>query len=85
MRWIPLIAILVLLPFSPLTQAEQITGKVVSITDGDTLTLRANKKQVTIRLAEIDTPEKGQPWGNKAKKALSKKVSRKTVVSRIRT
>ena len=52
---------------------------MVSITDGDTLVLLVNKKQIKIRLGEIDTPEKSQPWGNKAKKALSKKVFRKNV------
>ena len=54
--------------------ADFLTGKVVSIADGDTLTILVNREQVKIRLAEIDTPEKGQPWGNRAKQALSRKV-----------
>jgi len=41
-----------------------IYGQVVKITDGDTLTiLTAGKEQVKIRRAEIDTPERGQPYG----------------------
>ena len=51
--------------------AENLTGKVVSIADGDTVTILTDNKQTKIRLAEIDTPEKNQPYGKKAKKALS--------------
>ena len=57
--------------------AASLTGKVVRILDGDTITLLApGRKQVRIRLAEIDAPEKKQPWGKRAKKALSKIVGK---------
>ena len=36
---------------------------VVGITDGDTIKARCDDVQVNIRLAEIDAPEKAQPWG----------------------
>lgn len=55
--------------------AETITGRVVGVSDGDTLTILvekgAAKTPVKIRLAEIDTPESKQPWGTRAKQALS--------------
>ena len=52
--------------------AQTYYGKVVGVTDGDTLTLLTpEKQQIKVRLAEIDTPERGQPWGTKAKQALS--------------
>lgn len=44
---------------------------VVSISDGDTLTVLHNQQQVKIRLAEIDAPEKAQAFGARAKKSLS--------------
>lgn len=49
-----------------------ITGRVVGIADGDTLTLLdATLRQHKIRLEGIDAPEKAQPFGSRAKLALS--------------
>ena len=42
-------------------------GKVVHIADGDTITVLHGTEQVKIRLYGIDCPEKGQPFGNRAK------------------
>ena len=59
---------------APLLAAEY-TGKVVSISDGDTMTLLvpdgASFKQIKVRLGEIDTPERKQPYGTRAQQALS--------------
>ncbi len=76
MRWIALLV--VLLP--GIVLAETLSGYVVGITDGDTLTLLADRNQHKIRLAEIDTPERGQPWGTRARQALADKVFQKDVV-----
>lgn len=60
--------------------AYEITGKVVNVADGDTITiLDANKKQNKIRLADIDAPEKGQPYGNRATQHLKAMVAGKQV------
>lgn len=56
------------------------SGRVVGITDGDTITvLDEQNQQHTIRLAEIDAPERGQPWGDRARQGLSALVFGKSV------
>lgn len=47
------------------------TGRVVGVTDGDTIKVLCDRTEVKVRLAEIDAPERGQPFGAKAKVALS--------------
>ena len=44
---------------------------VIGISDGDTLTVLHDQQQIKVRLAEIDAPEKAQPFGARAKKSLS--------------
>jgi endonuclease YncB( thermonuclease family) len=57
-----------------------ITGNVVGVADGDTITvLDADKVQYKIRLTGIDAPEKKQPFGNRSKQSLSDMVFNKTV------
>jgi endonuclease YncB( thermonuclease family) len=57
-----------------------LTGKVVAIADGDTLTLLdGSNEQRRIRLAGIDAPEKGQAFGTKAREDLAAKLFRQTV------
>lgn len=38
--------------------------------DGDSVVVRTNRRDVEVRLAEIDTPEKGQPYADSSRKAL---------------
>ena len=54
-------------------------GTVVSVTDGDTIKVLKDGIQVTIRLASIDCPEKGQPYGQVAKKFTADLVIGKIV------
>jgi len=60
------------LTFSLVIHAETIEGRVVGISDGDTLTvLDAGNTQFKIRLAAIDAPEKAQAFGQRGKEKLS--------------
>lgn len=73
---------LALLPLS--AAAEEQIGRVVAVTDGDTLTmLDGRKQQIKVRLAEIDTPESAQPYGTRAKQELSRLVHGKTVTVKV--
>ena len=71
---IALIVFLAILGTAGLDAAE-LTGRVVAVTDGDTLTLLTPQRtRLTIRLIEIDAPEGGQPWGERSKQQLSQLV-----------
>jgi len=60
--------------------ADILIGKVVAVADGDTITvLDGSRTQHKIRLAGIDTPERKQPFGQRAKEKLSDLVFGKTV------
>ena len=58
----------------------ELIGKVVKVSDGDTVTiLTSDKTQHKIRLNDIDAPEKKQAFGNKSKDNLAKYIAGKTV------
>lgn len=57
-----------------------LTGRVVRIADGDTVSiLDHSNTQHKVRLYGIDTPERDQPFGKAAKKALAQLIDEKTV------
>lgn len=58
---------------------ETWSGRVVSISDGDTLDVMRNGRRVRVRLAGIDAPEYGQPWNRRARARLSELVMRSVV------
>jgi endonuclease YncB( thermonuclease family) len=63
------------------SQTQAITGKVVGVSGGDTLTvLDDQKRQHKIRLDGIYAPESSQDFGSKAKQSLSELVFGKTVI-----
>lgn len=61
--------------FSASAMAEMLHGRVVGVSDGDTITvLDASNQQYKIRLSGIDAPEKAQPFGQRSKEHLSRHV-----------
>ena len=64
--------ILLFLLLSSCLNALELKGKVIAVTDGDTIKLLTQDKVThKIRLLDIDAPEKSQPFGNKSKENLS--------------
>ncbi len=65
----------------PVSAAETYIGFVTGLTDGDTITLRTDDETFEVRLLGIDAPERGQPFGTKARQALSGVVFNNTRVT----
>jgi endonuclease YncB( thermonuclease family) len=75
MRWI-----LVLLLLESAAHAEELSGRVVSVENGNTITVEdAKKKPHKVRLSGVDAPEKAQPFGTQSEKHLSRLVYGKPV------
>lgn len=61
-----------------------IYGRVTKVKDGDSLVMKTpDNLPVQIRLAEIDTPEKGEPYSNAARQALSRMVRDRDIAVRL--
>jgi endonuclease YncB( thermonuclease family) len=55
-------------------------AKVINVSDGDTIIVRSSDQNIKIRLAQIDAPERGQPWGGKSTQTLAGLVAGKTIL-----
>ncbi len=74
-----IISLVLSFPLSAWPQAATWKGKVVGISDGDTITVLHHGKGEKIRLYGIDCPEKSQAFGKRAKQFTSNTVFGKTV------
>lgn len=72
---LPFILTISLLIDAEETEFHELTGIVVEVTDGDTLTIRDREDiRHKIRLRDIDAPEKSQPFASQAQDALAAQV-----------
>lgn len=60
-------------------RAQQFVAPVIGIADGDTITVLHMGQPEKLRLADIDCPEKNQPFGTAAKKYTADLTFRNTV------
>lgn len=64
----------------PILAICQINAKIIGIKDGDTVVaLLEDNTQKTLRMAEVDCPESGQPFGKNAKDFTSREIFGKQV------
>ena len=78
--FLPILILISLLCCSNTTfQSDAITAKVIGIKDGDTIEILWEGKPQTVRLLDIDCPEKKQDFGNRAKQFTASFCFGKTV------
>jgi endonuclease YncB( thermonuclease family) len=64
--------VLLLVSFTPPALAEVVSGRVVDVSDGDTITVIDDAKtQHRVRFSGIEAPVKGQAFGDRSKENLS--------------
>lgn len=65
--------------FIPVSLRGEISYKVIAVTDGDTVKILYGNQPLTLRLDGIDSPERDQAFGRRAKQFLSNLVFGKSV------
>ena len=79
-RHLLVVFLVLLLASTALGQEVVIRGRCVGVHDGDSITLLSPEyTQIKIRVAFLDAPELGQPFGNNAKQAMSALVFGKDI------
>lgn len=78
------LALLLPLLLSVAPAVADVQGRVVSVHDGDTLTVLVERRQVRVRLTDIDAPELRQPFGTRSRQSLSGLCFRKIATLDVR-
>lgn len=81
MRSIPLLIISICLALGLVDPAlaQTFSGRVVKVVDGDTIEVLHHDLAETVRLAEVDSPEIGQPYWEKARQFTADQVAGQSV------
>lgn len=75
------VLLLCLLLVAAPVDAAELHGRVVGVTDGDTIiVLDQERRQHKVRIAAIDAPERGQPWSARSRQILARLIQGDDVV-----
>lgn len=77
-----LVALVCLAAWSPVAWGQEVfTGKVTSVTDGDTFVMKlvGSNEEIKVRIYGMDAPEKAQAFGETARDRLAELINDKTV------
>jgi endonuclease YncB( thermonuclease family) len=72
------LAFLAVLGLAPWAARADFVGRVVKVSDGDTLTVLVEQKQIKVRLDAIDAPELKQPFGKHSQRSLAQLCAART-------
>ena len=75
-----------ILLFCTYANSLELIGKVIKVSDGDTITLLTDDKvSHKVRLNDIDAPEKKQPFGSKSRDNLASYIAGEIVTVRYKS
>ncbi|MFM7707192.1 MAG: thermonuclease family protein, partial [Gammaproteobacteria bacterium] len=72
-----MILVLIALASAPpraVSQELVLPGRVLRVTDGDTVRVRLDSGPINVRFHAVDAPESSQPWGREARDALARRL-----------
>jgi|SRR5690554_1673689 endonuclease YncB( thermonuclease family) len=69
--------LLFLLPIS--IYADELVGRTVHVSDGDSFIVLANGTEFRVRIQGIDAPERRQPYSRKARESLAEQIADKEI------
>lgn len=78
-RWTALLLLLAALTSATAQDNPVLVGRVSKVSDGDTITVQLSSGPISVRFDSIDAPEKNQPWGDEAQRALAGRVNGREV------
>lgn len=67
--------------FGDLALADTAVGDVIGVADGDTFYMKIAGESTRVRLAEVDAPEKKQPFGRRSEQSLRELVGKRAVTA----
>jgi endonuclease YncB( thermonuclease family) len=66
-------------PAPSVAAVQGFSAQVIRVSDGDSVTVRYGALDISVRLANIDAPERGQPWSQRSRADLVRLVGGQTI------